>query len=77
MQASIACLVLAGAALPWDPLLSGELLVAAGVLGSVAAMPAAKPSTNATRVNITDGVPGPAVRSYITIGPVAVAVNGT
>jgi hypothetical protein len=74
MQASVACLVFAGAALPWDPLLSGELLIAAGILGSVAVMPA-KGSTNATRVNITDGAPGPAVSSYLTIGP-AVAVNG-
>jgi hypothetical protein len=57
MQASIACLFFAGVALPWDPLLSGELLIAAGILGGVAAMPETKQSTNATRVSIADGVP--------------------
>ncbi|HUZ71127.1 MAG TPA: hypothetical protein VMU65_15580 [Candidatus Saccharimonadales bacterium] len=56
MQASAACVVLAQVALPWYPLLSGELVLAAGVLGTVAATPA-KDSTNATSADITDGVP--------------------
>jgi hypothetical protein len=75
MQVALTCVVLSAGMFHWSPELSYYLGALATALMCVAAMPATNQSTNATRVNITDGVPGPAVRSYLAIGP-AVAVNG-